>query len=74
MEKEFRKPLPKTDIEELEEVEKKPVKDTVRYTRTDLIESTVPGILDNETNKPMTVNEALLEILNKVDRLERSLL
>ena len=73
MDKVFSKPTAK-EVEELEQVDKKPAKEEPVIESVELIESTVPGFRNSITGKTYTTHEAIREIFNIVLKLERSLL
>jgi len=59
--------MPKQKEEEQEEI-KKEVK--LKYSWGEVITGTAPAIMVD--GKPMTEQEALIEILNKLDKIEKS--
>lgn len=72
----FTKPinkLPKKEVEPIESI-KGNEESVERYEKTELVESTIPGVKDNVTGQFLSFNDAVLLILNKVEKLERSLL
>ncbi len=56
---------------EVEEVKKPEVKD--RYELTEIVTETGQAIKDNNTEKIFTQDGLLVEILNKLDKIERAI-
>ena len=67
-------PLKQVEEEEENGEETKPVevKPTMKYTKTEVVTQTSPAILDTKTNEAMTLEDAVVEILNKLDKIEKS--
>jgi len=55
------------------EVSKEEVKESKeRYETTDIVTETAPAVKDSKTEKIFVGQDLLLEILNKVDKIERA--
>lgn len=42
------------------------------YQKTQIVSQTEPAILDTKLNVAMSLEDAIIEILNKLDKIERS--
>lgn len=42
------------------------------FEKTEVVTQTAPAILDTKTNTTLSLDEAIIEILNKLDKIEKS--
>ena len=68
----------KKDLEALEELEKPTKSKEVkikgeRYQKTSIVTATAPGFYDTNTEETLSTEDLLLLILNKLDKIERSI-
>lgn len=58
---------------EIEEIPQKEEKPKQRFVRDDFITSTSPGITDITNGKRYTIEDAIIQIMNDIEKIKRSI-